>query len=115
MNREVKIVTEEPTKVKISEDVTVSVQNKVRPWLCDKKVVRETTGVGGACCTFCTSSRDDLHNPDCVKDGFPMNRTMEAVLEIAKRLFDDESGEIQRYRENLTSKARGGERDRESE
>ena len=96
MNREMKEVTENELVVKLSEEVSVTVEAEVKPFLVDKKAVKETTGMGGAACTSCPASRDEIHNPDCVREGFPMNRSMSSVIEIAAQLTDEATGEIMR-------------------
>ena len=52
------------------------------------------SGAGGACCQFCTASFKQIHDPDIVKDGFPINRSITDGLEASNKY-------IRRYRDRL--------------
>ncbi|KAI6661263.1 hypothetical protein LOD99_10084 [Oopsacas minuta] len=51
----------------------------------DGKMAKIISGVGGACCQFCTATFKQIHDPDIVKDGFPINRSITDL----KVLFDE--------------------------
>ncbi|KAI6650503.1 hypothetical protein LOD99_7554 [Oopsacas minuta] len=42
----------------------------------DGKMAKIISGAGGACCQFCTATFKQIHDPDIVKDGFPINRSI---------------------------------------
>ncbi|KAI6653932.1 hypothetical protein LOD99_3108 [Oopsacas minuta] len=51
----------------------------------DGKMAKIISGAGGACCQFCTATFKQIHDPDIVKDGFPINRSITDL----KVLFDE--------------------------
>ncbi|KAI6658645.1 hypothetical protein LOD99_11023 [Oopsacas minuta] len=51
----------------------------------DGKMAKIISGAGGACCQFCTATFKQIHDPDIVKDGFPINR----FISDFKVLFDE--------------------------
>ena len=54
----------------------------------DGKMAKILSGAGGACCQFCTATFKQIHDPDIVKDGFPINRSITdaKVILYLKRL-----------------------------
>ena len=53
----------------------------------DGKMAKILSGAGGACCQFCTATFKQIHDPDIVKDGFPINRSItDAKVIYLKRL-----------------------------
>ena len=62
----------------------------------DGKAKAQATGLGGAYCLSCTTSMDDAHNPDKIREGFLMDRTMESLKENFMLLAqpDPETGEL---------------------
>ncbi|KAI6653020.1 Dna-mediated transposase [Oopsacas minuta] len=51
----------------------------------DGKIAKIISGAGGACCQFCTATFKQIHDPDIIKDGFPINRS---IIDL-KVLFDE--------------------------
>ena len=51
----------------------------------DGEMVKILSGAGGGCCQFCTATFKQIHDPDMVKDGFPINRS----ITYAKVVFEE--------------------------
>ncbi|KAI6648338.1 hypothetical protein LOD99_12147 [Oopsacas minuta] len=51
----------------------------------DGKMAKIISGAASACCQFCTATFKQIHDPDIVKDGFPINRSITDL----KALFDE--------------------------
>ena len=51
----------------------------------DGKMAKILSGAGRACCQFCTATFKHIHDPEMVKDEFPINRS----ITDAKVLFEE--------------------------
>ena len=68
--------------------------NTVKLCLTDGKAVKEASGLGGAYCLLGTCSKDAGQDIERIQAGFELNRTMEQVDQIFKKLYNEEIGAI---------------------
>ena len=55
----------------------------------DGKMAKILSGAGGACCQFCTATFKQIHDPEIVKYGFPINRSITDAKDILYVLFEE--------------------------
>ncbi|KAI6660554.1 hypothetical protein LOD99_14138 [Oopsacas minuta] len=56
----------------------------------DGKMAKIISGAGGACYQFCTATFKQIHDPDIVKDGFPINRSITDLKVIFDEVNEEE-------------------------
>ena len=64
--------------------------------LIDGKMIECLSGLGGAYCTMCTKSAKDCEDIEMISAGIKMDRTIEATIELAERLWDPRRGQIKK-------------------
>ena len=94
MDREAKELESTLMDVPLPNGDEVPFNSTVNPRLMDGKAVKEASGLGGAYCLFGTCSKEDGQDIERIKAGFELNRTMEQVDQIFKKLYDEEIGTI---------------------
>ena len=60
----------------------VSVKVNVASYMMDMKAANLYLGLGGAYCDLCDHSRADCHDPEVVRAGFEITRTVEDILPV---------------------------------
>ena len=61
----------------------------------DTKMIKTVTGLTGAYCTACTVKESEAHSRENIKDGFPLNRSIQDTEQLFNELkvLDDEGNE----------------------
>ena len=96
IDRETIELGESQMKIPLDSGTEVPVNSSSNLCLGDGKLVKEASGCGGAYCLLCISSKEDGQNVEKIQAGFELNRCMEQVEEIFKKLFDEELGAIKK-------------------
>ena len=96
---EIKEVKEKGVKVKFEGDYEKTAECSCATMsMIDGKMIVRLLQVGGAYCTMCTKSLLDCHNPDVIKLGIPIDRSVESVTDLAISLSDPDTGDIKTRR-----------------
>ena len=56
----------------------------------DGKMISNLMGILGAYCSMCNTSMKEAHQKEEIKNGFPINRSLEEIMEISEQLMDEE-------------------------
>ena len=85
-----------PLSIEIAPGMFREFEIQLELTLLDGKGKAQASGLGGAYCLSCTTSIDDAHNPDKIREGFLMDRTMESLKENFVLLAqpDPDTGEL---------------------
>ena len=72
--------------------------------MADGKMVTTLLNLGGAYCTMCTKSQAECQNVEVIEAGFIIDRSVEAIGQLALSLTDPETGEVTRKRADYSSR-----------
>jgi hypothetical protein len=53
-------------------------------------MISKVSGLGGAYCSMCVVSVADAHNPEQIKQGFTIDRSIESTWQLYENLKDDD-------------------------
>ena len=67
---------------------TISVKVVIKLTQADGKVIKTVTGLGGAWCTMCKSTKAQIHDIKLVEKRFKINRDMETITDTYNELID---------------------------
>ena len=82
---------------------SVAVKANVASHMMDMKAANLYLGLGGAYCDMCDHSRADCHDPDIVRAGFEITRTVADLHSIFETVVDDD-GEIVKHRNDYDTR-----------
>ena len=87
----------------VVEKETVSVKVNVSSHIMDMKAANLYLGLGGAYCDLCDHSRAECHDPDVVKAGFEITRSV-ADLHTVFEAVSDENGDVVKHRDDYSAR-----------
>ena len=90
-----KELEESPLKIEYEDGQTLEFDVVLEMTQIDGKMKSIMSGLGGAYCTLCTTSPEDAQSIPNIRDGFPMNRTIESTIKDFELLAEpDEFGDL---------------------
>ena len=81
----------------------VSVKVNVASYMMDIKAANLYLGLGGAYCDLCDHSRADCHDPEVVRAGFEITRTVEDLYSLFEKVANDD-GVVVKHRNDYDTR-----------
>ena len=81
----------------------VSVKVNVASYMMDIKAANLYLGLGGAYCDLCDHSRADCHDPEVVRAGFEITRTVEDLHSLFEKVANDD-GVVVKHRNDYDTR-----------